>query len=108
MRNGKVPCEQQVSTERGSRVIVRSALGAPGQSLLVETALHRELKELYGGAPECREVPVLGYRIDAVVGSALVEIQQASLAAMRRKTRELLAAHDVIIVKPLAETTTIL
>lgn len=74
----------------------------------METALHRELKELYGGAPECREVPILGYRIDAIAGAALVEIQQASLAAMRRKTRELLAVHDVVIVKPLAVTTTIL
>jgi hypothetical protein len=42
------------------------------------------------------------HRIDAVVGEQLIEIQQASLAALRRKTRALLEHHPVTVVKPLA------
>ena len=74
----------------------------------METSLHRELKEVYCGDPDGREVQLDRYRIDAIVGRSLVEIQQASLAAIRRKIKELLVSHDVIVVKPLAATTTIL
>jgi len=74
----------------------------------METSLHRELKAFYCGDPECREVQLDGYRIDAVVGGSLVEIQQASLAAIRHKTKKLLENHEMIVVKPLAATTTIL
>ncbi len=74
----------------------------------METSLHRELKEFYCDDPRGREVEVDGYRIDAIVEGTLVEIQQASLAAIRRKTKDLLSGHDVVVVKPLAANTTIL
>lgn len=68
----------------------------------METSLHRQLKALYCGEIAQQEVQVQGYRIDAVVDGQLIEIQQASLAALRRKTRELLEQHSVTVVKPLA------
>jgi hypothetical protein len=73
----------------------------------LETSLHRELKEYYCRDDTGREVSVLGYRIDAIVGGRLIEIQQASLAALRKKTRALLETHDVIVVKPLSAMKTI-
>lgn len=73
----------------------------------METSLHRELKEFYCDYDAGREVSVRGYRIDAVVDGVLIEIQQASLAALRRKTRALLETHPVTVVKPLSALKTI-
>lgn len=73
----------------------------------METALHRELKEFYCDDAAAREVSVRGYRIDAIVDGELIEIQQASLAALRQKTKELLETHSVTIVKPLCALKTI-
>ncbi len=67
----------------------------------METSLHRQLKEMYAGSDAQLEVPVAGYRIDAVAGESLVEIQHGSLAAIRDKTRALLDEHRVLIVKPI-------
>ena len=74
----------------------------------METSLHRELKEFYCDDDDGREVLVRGYRIDAVVDGTLIEIQQASLAALRRKTRALLETHPVVVVKPLSALKTII
>ena len=74
----------------------------------METSLHRELKEFYCDDEAAREVTVRGYRIDAVVEGTLIEIQQASLAALRRKTKSLLETHSVTIVKPLCALKTII
>jgi hypothetical protein len=74
----------------------------------METSLHRELKEFYCDDALAREVSVRGYRIDAIVDDTLIEIQQASLAALRRKTQELLETHSVTIVKPLCCLKTII
>lgn len=68
----------------------------------METTLHRQLKELFAADPACREVQVDGFRIDAVDGDRLIEIQAASLGAIRDKVRTLLETHDVHVVKPLA------
>lgn len=69
----------------------------------METSLHRELKRLYADPSDPRtEVRNGRYRIDAIRGDELVEIQHGSLAAIRDKTRALLADHTVRIVKPLA------
>jgi hypothetical protein len=73
----------------------------------VETSLHRELKEFYCDEAASREVLIRGFRIDAVVDGTLVEIQQASLAALCKKTRALLETHPVIVVKPLSALKTI-
>ncbi len=74
----------------------------------METSLHRELKEFYCDDAAGREVNVRGFRIDAIVNGRLIEIQQASLAALRQKTKKLLAAHSVVIVKPLCALKTII
>jgi len=68
----------------------------------METTLHRQLKALYVDDPQRREVTVDGFRIDGVVDGTLVEIQCASLSAIRDKVRRLLDRHAVRVVKPLA------
>ena len=67
----------------------------------METSLHRDLKTLYAGQDAQFEVSLGGYRIDVVSGGQLVEIQHASLAAIRDKVRTLLNDHSVIVVKPI-------
>jgi hypothetical protein len=67
----------------------------------METTLHRQLKALYAGPEGCIEQRVEGFRIDAVRGGTLVEIQHGGLAAIRGKIARLLARHDVLVVKPL-------
>lgn len=68
----------------------------------METTLHRELKSVYAPDGAGQEVALGGYRIDAVAGGRLIEIQYGSLGAIRRKVRALLADHRVHVVKPLA------
>jgi hypothetical protein len=50
---------------------------------------------------------VAGYRIDAIDGDWLVEIQHGSLAAIRDKVRQLLETHQVLVVKPLVARKTL-
>ena len=67
----------------------------------METSLHRDLKLLYAGRKAQFEVPVAGYRVDAIARGRLVEIQHASLGAIRDKIAALLADHRVTLVKPI-------
>jgi hypothetical protein len=67
----------------------------------METSLHRQLKAHYAGDDGLQEVVCDGYRIDAVRGGELVEIQHGSLAAIRDKIRRLLRKHCVRVVKPI-------
>jgi hypothetical protein len=69
----------------------------------METTLHRQLKALYAGGDARVEQRLVGfrYRIDAVRGEELVEIQHGSLAAIRDKIAKLLVKHRVLVVKPL-------
>lgn len=68
----------------------------------METALHRELKLRYAHPDDVRvEVRHGRFRIDAICGRELVEIQHGSLAAIRDKVRVLLADHHVRVVKPI-------
>jgi hypothetical protein len=67
----------------------------------METSLHRELKRRYGGPDGQQEVRLGPYRIDAVRGELLVEIQHGPLAAIRDKVRALLSEHRVLVVKPI-------
>ena len=69
----------------------------------METTLHRQLKALYAGGQARTEQRLAGfrYRIDAVRGEQLVEIQHGSLAAIRDKIAQLLARHRVLVVKPI-------
>jgi hypothetical protein len=68
----------------------------------METSLHRELKRRYADPDDVRvEVRHGSFRIDAVRGRELIEIQHGSLAAIRDKIRRLLASHRVRVVKPI-------
>jgi hypothetical protein len=63
---------------------------------------HRQLKLLYAGTDDAREVKLDRFRIDAIRDGELIEVQLGSLAALRDKSRTLLAAgHSLRIVKPL-------
>jgi hypothetical protein len=69
--------------------------------MTVATALHRQLTALYCPDPTAREVTVSKFRIDAVVGPRLIEIQCSSLARIRRKVSRLIADFPVTVAKPL-------
>ncbi|RMF39338.1 MAG: hypothetical protein D6753_13980 [Planctomycetota bacterium] len=74
------------------------------ESITLETSIHRQLKERYAVSAGATEVVMDGFRIDAIGREGeLIEIQHASLAAMRRKTEQLLAteSHRLRIVKPI-------
>ena len=72
----------------------------------METTLHRQLKALYAD-PRSQEVVVDGFRIDAMQGDRLIEVQCASLSAIRDKIRALTETHKVHVVKPLAARKTL-
>jgi hypothetical protein len=68
----------------------------------MEMSLHQSLKERYATGGDRRpEVPIRGFRIDAVDNAGrLVEVQSGPLAPLRRKLNRLLPDHRVRIVKP--------
>ncbi|MEO2031157.1 MAG: hypothetical protein ABGZ35_03625 [Planctomycetaceae bacterium] len=67
------------------------------------TSLHQQLKEHYVGDPARHEVDLNDFRIDAIAHDGrLIEIQCASLSAIRDKVRKLTECHQVTVVKPLA------
>lgn len=67
----------------------------------METSLHRDLKKLYAGEDARTEVVLDKYRIDAISGGELIEIQHGSLSAIRDKIRRLVKNHRVLVVKPI-------
>ena len=67
----------------------------------METSLHQQLKALYADDTERIEVKLGRFRIDAIVGDELIEIQHGSLAAIRDKIQTLVKDHDVRVVKPI-------
>ncbi len=70
----------------------------------METSLHRQLKQHYAGEDGATEVVVDGFRIDAIATCGeLIEIQHASLGALRSKCRQLLDGTErrLKIVKPI-------
>ncbi len=70
----------------------------------METSLHRALKAHYADDEDRTEVRLGRYRIDAMAGDELIEIQHGSLAAIRDKVRRLLDDHHVRVVKPIVAT----
>ena len=67
------------------------------------TQLHNQLKLHYVADENRHEVDLDGYRIDAIDDQdRLIEIQCASLLAIRDKIRRLTRKHQVVVVKPLA------
>lgn len=67
----------------------------------METSLHRSLKEMYAASQQETEVRLGAYRIDAIRGDELIEIQFASLSSIRPKIEALLKRHEVRVVKPI-------
>lgn len=75
----------------------------------METSLHRELKYLHARDSLSVEVPVHGYRIDALdADGCLVEIQHAALSGLSKKVAELLEVGErVRVVKPIVQSKSI-
>jgi hypothetical protein len=67
----------------------------------METSLHRQLKRSYARDAEDVEVTWGPYRIDAIRGDELIEVQHGPLAAIRDKVQQLLKTQRVRVVKPL-------
>jgi hypothetical protein len=67
----------------------------------METTLHRQLKERYTTPGSMVEQKLGRFRIDVVQPDRLVEIQVASLTAIRDKIAVLLKKHHVLVVKPI-------
>jgi hypothetical protein len=67
----------------------------------METSLHRQLKEHYAATSGLTEQRIGRYRIDVVRDRELIEIQLASLTAIRDKIAALVKKHDVLVVKPI-------
>ncbi len=67
----------------------------------METTLHRQLKDRYTTAGALVEQKLGRFRIDVVQPDQLVEIQVASLTAIRDKIATLLKKHRVLVVKPI-------
>ena len=67
----------------------------------METSLHRQLKAHYAPDGALVEQRIGRYRIDVVDGDELIEIQLASLSAIRDKIAELLRDHQVRLIKPI-------
>jgi hypothetical protein len=70
----------------------------------METTLHRQLKERYATEGALVEQRLGRYRIDVIQPHQLVEIQLASLTAIRDKIVALLKNHHVLVVKPIVAT----
>ncbi len=73
----------------------------------MERSLHQQLKRFYADDDSCTEVVMGRYRIDAVRDDELIEVQCASLAAIRDKCQSLLKRHRLRIVKPVISRTRI-
>src|SRR3954453_19892973 len=67
----------------------------------METTLHRQLKEHYAASGGLTEQRIGRYRIDVIRDKQLIEVQLASLTAIRDKIAALVKKHDVLLVKPI-------
>ncbi len=73
----------------------------------METTLHQQLKHSYADDRSQTEVVMGRYRIDAIRDGELIEVQCASLAAIRDKCQDLLKRHQLRVVKPIVMRTRI-
>src|SRR5688572_15890438 len=81
--------------------ILESTLSPRRAKYGMETTLHRQLKDRYATPGALMEQKLGKFRIDVVQPGQLVEIQVASLTAIRDKIAVLLKKHRVLVVKPL-------
>ena len=72
----------------------------------MESTLHQQLKEHYATCGQT-EVALGDYRIDAIRDHQLIEVQCASLSAIRKKCKVLLEHHSLCVVKPITFRTRI-
>jgi hypothetical protein len=68
---------------------------------VMETTLHRQLKELWRGRNGLLEARVGRFRVDVKRGRRLVEIQHSPLSSIRQKIDCMLGEWQVDIVKPI-------
>jgi hypothetical protein len=73
----------------------------------METTLHQQLKRCYADHDSNTEVVMGRYRIDAIRDGELIEVQCASLSAIRDKCQNLLKRHQLRVVKPVVARTRI-
>jgi hypothetical protein len=73
----------------------------------METTLHHQLKQRYAQDDSSTEVALGKYRIDAIRDGELIEVQCASLSAIRDKCSDLLDRHPLRVVKPVVMRTRI-
>jgi len=73
----------------------------------METTLHQQLKRSYAQDESQTEVVLGRYRIDAIRDGELIEVQCASLSAIRDKCQDLLKRHKLRVVKPVVMRTRI-
>lgn len=74
-----------------------------GIGLLNEKPLHASLKEWYAQPGDQFEVPVDGFVIDIVRDDLLLEIQTGNFASIKSKLKELVRAHQIRLVYPIAQ-----
>jgi hypothetical protein len=67
----------------------------------METTLHHQLKQHYAATGGLTEQRIGRYRIDVIRDKQLIEVQLASLTAIRDKIAALVKKHDVLVVKPI-------
>ena len=70
--------------------------------ILNEKPLHAALKRWYAEPDDLIEAPVDGYTVDIVRGDLLIEIQTQNLSGIRHKLTQLVAAHPVMLIYPIA------
>lgn len=78
---------------------------SPTIGTLNEGSLHAALKARYAEPGDELEVPLDGFVIDIRRPGLLVEIQTSSFGSMGRKLDQLLAAHQMLVVHPIAAET---
>jgi len=69
-------------------------------------ALHRQLQEHYAGPTGVCEARVAGFVVDALRDGVVYEIQTQRLRSIRAKVAALIDEWPVVVVHPVAETTT--
>ena len=74
-----------------------------GIGLLNEKPLHASLKEWYAQPGDQFEVPVDGFVIDIVRDDLLLEIQTGNFASIKSKLGELVRAHQIRLIYPIAQ-----
>jgi hypothetical protein len=74
-----------------------------GIGLLNEKPLHAALKEWYAQPGDQFEVAVDGFVIDIVQDDLLLEIQTGNFASIKSKLMELVSAHKIRLIYPIAQ-----